>query len=378
MLTLTQPEVRLFATARTWLAGEAVRQLHLVAKLDAVRHAVGFPNLASGKGSPVGAAFVAEEVIHPRLIGADIGCGLALCKTGLAASAAKPEEWSRLPFDLDRPWTGSIAAVRDRHGIESTPFDAELGTLGAGSHFAEVLTVENVDDPGVWLKTGIDRDQLLVLVHAGSGSVGESVLRTHLGQHFNPGTTGVDPESYAGSDYLRGHDLALGWARANRELVGQRLAATLGARSEVVCDAAHNEIVRGPSADDGWIHRHGVAAAGGPIVVIPGSCGGLTYVVRPLASDEAQAWSLPHGAGRKWALTETRVRMRERFDARQLMHTPGGGRVVCDERDRLYEDAPEAYKNIDAVVADLVEAGLVSVVATLRPVLTYKMRKSKR
>ena len=62
----------------------------------------------------------------------------------------------------------------------------------------------------------------------------------------------------------------------------------------------------------------------------------------------------------------------------QLVQTPLGGRVVCEERDLLYEEAPAAYKNIETVVQDLVDAGLVSVIATLRPLLTYKTRKLRR
>jgi release factor H-coupled RctB family protein len=70
--------------------------------------------------------------------------------------------------------------------------------------------------------------------------------------------------------------------------------------------------------------------------------------------------------------------MRERFSRHELVQTRLGGRVVCEDRDRLYEEAPGAYKNIDVVVQDLVDAGLVSVIATLRPLLTYKTRKQKR
>ena len=55
-----------------------------------------------------------------------------------------------------------------------------------------------------------------------------------------------------------------------------------------------------------------------------------------------------------------------------------GGRVICEERDLLYEEAPAAYKNIETVVQDLVDAGLVSVIATFRPLLTYKTRKLRR
>jgi release factor H-coupled RctB family protein len=38
----------------------------------------------------------------------------------------------------------------------------------------------------------------------------------------------------------------------------------------------------------------------------------------------------------------------------------------------LAEEAPEAYKNIDRVIADLVEFGLARVVATFRPLVTFK------
>ena len=52
--------------------------------------------------------------------------------------------------------------------------------------------------------------------------------------------------------------------------------------------------------------------------------------------------------------------------------------MVCEERDLLYEEAPLAYKNIERVIRDLLEAGLVRVIASLRPVFTYKMREIRR
>jgi release factor H-coupled RctB family protein len=102
------------------------------------------------------------------------------------------------------------------------------------------------------------------------------------------------------------------------------------------------------------------------------------YLVKPISDAESHACSLAHGAGRKWARFEARLRMRERFGANQLMQTPLGGRVICEVREQLYEEAPDAYKNIEVVIADLVAAGLVSVIATLRPLLTYKTRKLRR
>src|SRR5437660_2598453 len=78
MTAQTETQVRLFASARSWIEGEAVRQLYATAKLDGVCHAVGFPDLHPGKGSPVGAAFLTEGIIYPDVIGGDIGCGMAL------------------------------------------------------------------------------------------------------------------------------------------------------------------------------------------------------------------------------------------------------------------------------------------------------------
>jgi release factor H-coupled RctB family protein len=68
------------------------------------------------------------------------------------------------------------------------------------------------------------------------------------------------------------------------------------------------------------------------------------------------------------------VRVRERFEPAQLTQTGLGGRVVCGDRNLLYEEAPPAYKDIEQVIADLLDAGLIAVIARLRPLLTYKSR----
>jgi release factor H-coupled RctB family protein len=70
--------------------------------------------------------------------------------------------------------------------------------------------------------------------------------------------------------------------------------------------------------------------------------------------------------------------LRDRFDEASLSRTQLGSRVICEDRDLLYEEAPQAYKDVGAVVQDLVDAGLVRVIATLRPLITYKLRRAMR
>jgi release factor H-coupled RctB family protein len=391
MNTETETMVRLFASAQSWIEGEAVRQLYATAKLEGVRQAVGFPDLHPGKGAPVGAAFVTEGVIYPYLIGGDIGCGMALFRTDLVRRDAKLDRWAKLPFALEHPWdedVGEFLAARD---LESTEFDGALGTIGGGNHFAELQTVEKVLDATEFAKVGLARQQLVLLVHSGSRGLGEITLREHVDEHR---ANSVSTDSAAAEEYFRGHDYAVRWAKANRELIARRFATALGAKADSLWDGCHNSIMQievgsarcadwtsqrdVPTGETVWLHRKGAVDASAGFVVIPGSRGTLSYLVKPTGDGASHAWSLAHGAGRKWTRSEARQRMRERFSVAALTQTGLGSRVVCEERDLLYEEAPGAYKKIEDVIADLVAAGLVSVIATLRPLLTYKTRKAKR
>jgi release factor H-coupled RctB family protein len=372
MTTLTKSNVRFFVSAKSWVEGEALRQLYAAANFDGMRLAVGFPDLHPGKGSPVGAAFVTEGLIYPYLIGGDVGCGMALFKTDLVQRDIKLNRWADLRFDLEHPWEGEMREVLAASELESTEFDQALGTLGGGNHFAELQMVDEVLDARAFRLFGLGKQQLVVLVHSGSRGLGESILRDYVAEHQ---ASGSDAESFAAAAYLLGHDLAVRWAKVNRGLLAQRFVHQLGAQANLLWDGCHNSITsREHEGETVWVHRKGAVAAETEAVVIPGSRGSLSYLVRPLGDGESRAWSLAHGAGRKWARSEARQRMRERFGMHQLTQTPLGGRVICGARDLLYEEAPAAYKNIEDVIQDLVDAGLVSVIATFRPLLTYKTR----
>lgn len=87
---------------------------------------------------------------------------------------------------------------------------------------------------------------------------------------------------------------------------------------------------------------------------------------------EASLYSLSHGAGRKWARSVCKSRIRNKYDRDSIRNTTLKSRVVCHDSELLFQEAPEAYKNIKHVVAALVEHGLATIVATLRPLLTFK------
>ena len=373
MNTTTETQVRLIASSQNWIEGEAVRQLYATADRDGMRLAVGFPDLHPGKGSPVGAAFVTEGVIYPHIIGNDIGCGMGLWKTDLSRRKLKLDRWAEAQFDLELEWEGDVKTRLPEEHLESTPYDRAFGTLGAGNHFTELQAVEKVFDAKAFADVGLSKDELALLVHSGSRGLGESILRAHVAEH---GADGIEETS--ASEYLVAHDHAVRWAKANRQLLAERFVAALGADAELVLDGCHNSIKqREIDGQTVWLHRKGAAPADEGPMIIPGSRGAFSYLVLPKGDGAENAWSLAHGAGRRYARSESRARTRERFRVPQLTYTPLGGRVICGNRDLLYEEAPTAYKKIEVIIQDLADAGLISVIATLRPVLTYKTRLSK-
>ena len=363
--------VRVISGAKSWIESEAVRQLYATARLEGIKLAVGLPDLHPGKGHPVGAVFVSEGVIYPASIGSDVGCGMGFWQTDLPRRKARLDRWANLPFDLEEPWEGDVTDWLSGERLPSTGFDAAIGTLGAGNHFVELQQIDAVTDAPELKKLGVDADRIFLLVHSGSRGLGEAVLRAYLEGN---GAGGVAADSAASSHYLGGHDLAVRWARSNRKLLAHRFLELLGADAACLWHVTHNAI----SYENGsWVHRKGASPARDGLAIIPGSRGAFSYLVAAKGDLEATAWSLPHGAGRKWSRSESRLRVREYQKAAQLTQTPLGSRVICENRNLLYEEAPLAYKNVETIIDDLKEAGLIRVLARLRPLLTYKTRTAK-
>lgn len=341
---------------KLWLEDNAVEQLKSLLELPGAQYAVGLPDLHAGKG-PVGMAFLSQGIFYPHLIGNDIGCGMSLYQTPIALEQYRQEKWQKKLRALKS--LANIKLVDE----ETSPIK-DLGSIGGGNHFAEFQQVAEIFDETAFAQTNIDRCQLLLLVHSGSRGYG-----SEINGYFTE--KGLAEDSEKARFYLALHDDALFWARRNRQLVAEKLHTYLGfsAQMQLLFDLPHNFVEKTPH---GWLHRKGAVSAKTDFVVIPGSRGTLTYLAQPNSNTEKSLDSLSHGAGRKWARSLCKGRLSGYQSRQKLCTTSWGSTVICHNEQQLYQEAPEAYKNIEQVLDVLLENELINLVAAFKPIMTYK------
>jgi release factor H-coupled RctB family protein len=370
---MNSDRISLLTSAASWIEGESLRQLERVASLPGMAKVVGFPDLHPGKGSPIGAAMLSRGAFYPYLVGSDVGCGMGLFATDLSVAKAKPEKWSKRLNYLEESWDGDAAAWLEDRGGRGDGFNGSIGTIGGGNHFAELLRLCEVNDHEAFKALGLDEDALVLLVHSGSRGLGDALLRSHTDRFRDGSLTAGSEES---ESYLKQHSNAIAWGTANRELIALRFLDQLGSGYRTVTDLVHNSVMPRTTGDDlCFLHRKGAAPSDAGAVVIPGSRGAASYLVMPTGEQEKNLWSVAHGAGRKWKRSECEGRLRERYSAESLRKTGLGSYVICENKGLLYEEAPQAYKDIETIIGDMVSFGLIRVIASFTPLLTYKVRE---
>lgn len=392
MIRQLSEKVSLITSDKLWIEDLAIQQLQTTAELPGMVRAVGLPDLHPGRGYPVGAVFFSTQ-LYPALVGNDIGCGMSFYKTDLVTSKVKLDKLDKQLGNLDEGITDSelkafeeldfnvschlseLTSMLKFAGL-STDHLTSLGTLGGGNHFAELQAIDKVTEQDND-ETQVNQKNLYLLVHTGSRGLGQTILRSHVDEYSHAGLpANVVSETM---DYIFQHDAAVAFAKLNRKLIALRIAQRLRCELTEVLDINHNTVTRAfIGSVQGFLHRKGAAPSNQGLVVLPGSRGDYSYILKPhhvdFGSSELNLNSIAHGAGRKWARGDCKGRLFKLASPAQLSRTSLGGRVICEDRALIYEEAPQAYKNINHVLDSLVETGLVTVMARTKPILSYKTR----
>ncbi|TNY35997.1 RtcB family protein [Thermomonospora catenispora] len=279
----------------------------------------------------------------------------------------------------------------------------QVGSLGSGNHFLEVQRVAEIYDPVAAEAFGLHPDQVCVMIHCGSRGLGHQICTDHVrameGRMARYGITVPDRQlacapvdSPEGRAYLGAMAAAANYGRANRQLLTEAARRVFrrvaGVRLELVYDVSHNlakleEHTVGGERRLLCVHRKGATRAlppghpdlppdlreVGQPVLIPGTMGTSSYVL--VGVPEGRAFhSTCHGAGRvqsrhQAARGVSGRRLREELEGRGVM-------VRASSWRGLAEEAPDAYKDVSAVVEASERAGLCRTVARLAPLGVVK------
>ena len=261
--------------------------------------------------------------------------------------------------------------------------DGGLATIGSGNHFVEVQMVEKVEDKATAFAWGVREGQLAFMIHSGSRNVGKYIggMWRDFAQSAWPKNLPF-PESRlfplsvkANPDlvnqYLQAEATAANYAFINRlllaELLRLRLREVYGdIEAPLVYDLPHNITL---PEGAGWVIRKGATPAhAGQPVIIPGSMGAASFLLVGTGNSDFLA-SASHGAGRIKSRFELAREGSEKSE--EVLGLTGVDCITLREERRI-EEAPAAYKPIQPVIDAQVAAKIVSVMASLKPILTFK------
>ena len=438
----------------------APEQVANVAFLPGIRKAsLAMPDIHWGYGFPIGGVAATDPaeggVVSPGGVGYDINCGVRLVSTELdqrdidgRVQQLVGALFRDIPCGVGR--TGRIrfsdkeqrqilakgAAWVVKHGygrpedvahtesggcLEGADPDAvspracergrgQVGTLGAGNHFIEVQTVDEIYDEKAARVFGLRLGGITVMIHSGSRGLGYEICDNYVRSLQDaPRKYGIElpdrqlvcapVESPEGRRYLAAMRAAANYAWANRQmllhLTREVFEHFFGAGAEslgldLIYDVAHNIAKLERHVVDGkerllCVHRKGATRAfppghpdlperyraTGQPVLIPGDMGRCSYLLvgRPPAMEETFG-SACHGAGRVMSRKAAVASARGRSIKKELQAK--GIFALARGRHGLDEEQPAAYKDVSQVVDVVDRAGLAAKVCRMRPLGVIK------
>ncbi len=441
------------------LQDRAVEQLINTATLPGiVSYALAMPDIHQGYGFSIGGVVATREsdgVVSPGGVGYDINCGIRLLASEMEEGEVKPFI-SDLATSLQQHvpsgvGVGGFLKVSDKeinevlesgakwalrkgmarkedlvHTEESGTMPGaladkvsarakkrgrgQIGTLGAGNHFAEIDVVDEIFDEDIARAFGLFPGQVVLQIHCGSRGLGHQVCTDYV-QNFQRvvhkyGIVLPDRQlvcapiqSPEGQDYIAAMAAAANYAWTNRQVLAHQareafeevLAGRVrGYDLRMVYDIAHNMAKLETHEVDGedvrvCVHRKGATRAFGPgspvlppdyaesgqPVFVPGSMGTASYVLAGTEGSMRQTFgSTCHGAGRQMSRKAAKRQVHGGKLKGQLQKQ--GIEIRAGSLRGLAEEAPIAYKDVSRVVDVVHNAGIAKKVARLRPIAVVK------
>ena len=349
------------------------------------KHVALMPDAHFGYGATVGSVIPTQGAIIPSAVGVDIGCGMIAAELRLTADQL-PDDLGPLHDRIRHAVPAGVGQGHERTAVlpeissyqRSQPWwtdklvntaGTQFGSLGAGNHFVEVCLDE--------------RDVVWIVLHSGSRGVGNQLANIHIDgakalmkRYFidlpDPDLAYLVEGTLEFGDYIRDMLWAQAYAMGSRQrmirLVRDELDRFMGREVPLVdvINCHHNFTEREHHMGQNvWLTRKGaIRAREGDRGVIPGSLGAASFIVSGLGS-AASFQSCSHGAGRRMSRTAAKKNLTVESLEEKMV-----GKTWNSNHKELLDEHPDAYKNIDEVMA--AQSDLVTIEHRLRQVLNYK------
>ncbi len=313
------------------------------------------------------------------------------------------------PADLERIEENGYMANADPGQVSTRARERQrdqMGTLGSGNHYLEVQRVAQLYDPDTAAAFGLEEGHVLVTIHCGSRGLGHQIGSEALKSMVKAAKkyeielpdkelACVPTRSREGADYLAAMAAGINCALANRQIITHLARQVFSqifpeAVLSVLYDVSHNTCKEETHEVAGewqrlFVHRKGATRAFGPgnpnlpaslrsvgqPVLIGGTMGTASYILVGEEGNERLSFgSSCHGAGR--AMSRRQALKQWRGD-QVLWELKGQGILVRSPSLRgVAEEAPGAYKAVEAVVEVAEKAGLSRRVARTEPLVVIK------
>lgn len=360
------------------------------------------PDAHTGMGVPIGGVMALDGTVCPAAVGVDIGCGMCSIRTGYKVEAIKDklkdirsQIMREIPVGFSHREKGPLSnkkisdkiiyetcQLHKKHELHRAIFfkdvpkvddDAiitQIATLGGGNHFIEIQKDE--------------QDIVWIMIHSGSRNIGLQIAKHYHKKAIalNKKWHSVVPDkelsflptdSEEGKEYIQAMTFALEFAFLNRKLMMYIIAEIFEEQGfklhkkwqQGLINIHHNYAsLENHYGKNVVVHRKGATLARkGTIGIIPGSMGTNSYIVEGLGSPKS-FMSCSHGAGRLMSRTKAKKTIEiEKFI--EVMKD-----IEYDPSEASLDEAPQAYKNIDEVMAN--QSDLVAIKVKLSPLAVVK------
>ena len=321
------------------------------------------PDVHAGAGCVVGlTATLKEDKVIPNLIGVDIGCGVLVIKLNnrtIDFDVLNSFIKTAIPFGsninsncqtklIDDLIDATCERIEDNKDLYHKK---SIGSLGGGNHFIEV----NKDDNG----------SLYLVIHSGSRNFGHRVATYYQNKAIKTcKNTGFDKDlTYLEGDlaknYLQDMRNAQAFAKINRMIIASQIMTHMSFVEAYRFDTIHNYI-----SDDNIIRKGSVSAKLGEQLIIPINMRDGSIIAEGKGNAEYNN-SAPHGAGRLMPRGQAKRELNFEEFKEQMK-----GIYTTSVKEGTLDEAPNAYKPIDTILANINET--VTVKKIIKPIYNFK------